>query len=77
MALVISGHPALPADDQNYHPNAAVGDVLDPWNGDIDTYTLQDILRLVIFYNDDLGIDAGDTAPLRKDKVRAWLYGQD
>jgi hypothetical protein len=74
---MICGRPVLPADVQDYHPNAAIGDVLDPWDGNIDTYTLQDILRLVIFYNDDLGIDSGDTAQVRRDKLVAWLCGQD
>jgi hypothetical protein len=53
--------------------NAAVGDVHHPWNPNIDAYQLADILQLVIFYNNNLGIDADDPIDVRRLKVRAWL----
>jgi hypothetical protein len=34
---------------QHYQPNAAVGDVLDLWNANVDGYHFQDILWLFIF----------------------------
>jgi hypothetical protein len=44
-----------------------------PWNPNVDAYQLVDILQLVIFYNDDLGINAGDLVYVMRQKVRVWL----
>jgi hypothetical protein len=73
LALAICGHAALPAAAQNFQPNAAVGDVPNPWNPNIDAYQHLDILQLIIFYNDDFGIIAGDPITTRRSKVRTWL----
>lgn len=77
LALAICGHAALPAAAQNYQPNAAVGDVPNPWNPNLDTYQHLDILQLVIFYNDDFSIIAGDPIATRIYKVRTWLVEQE
>ena len=42
-------------------------------NGHIDEYLHVDILRAVIFYNDDFGIVPGDSMVLRREKFRNWL----
>ncbi|KAF8495121.1 hypothetical protein F5888DRAFT_1804983 [Russula emetica] len=57
LALAICGDSdaALPAAVQDYQPNAAVGDVPGQWDPNIEGYELVDILRLVIFYNEDIG----------------------
>lgn len=73
MAVAIHPHEALPLAAQNYHPNGAIGDVPNPWNANIDAYQLVDILRLVIFYNDNLGINVQDLISDRRQKVREWL----
>jgi hypothetical protein len=62
-----------PLAAQDFQPNAAVGDVPNPWNPQIDAYQHLDILRLVIFYNDDFGIVAGDPVHVRRQQVRTWL----
>jgi hypothetical protein len=36
-------------------------------------YTHADILNLIVFYNDDFGIEAGDQIGTRTAKLRAWL----
>lgn len=64
---------ALPAAARNFQPNAAVGDVPNPWNEVLESYKLLDILKLVIFYTDDFGIVAGDPLSARIGKVRVWL----
>jgi hypothetical protein len=73
MAVTICGQADLPPAAQDYKPNAAVGDVPHPWDPNVDTYELIDILRLVIFYNDDFGIDAHDELVVMKRKVGTWL----
>lgn len=77
LALTICGQAALPAAAQNFQPNAAVGDIPNPWNPNIDAYQHLDILQLVIFYNDDFGIIAGDPVATRRYKVRTWLVEQE
>jgi hypothetical protein len=77
LALAICGQAALPVAAQNFQPNAAAGEVPNPWNPDIDAYQLLDILKLVIFYNDDFGIIAGDPVARRRYKVRNWLLEQE
>jgi hypothetical protein len=76
LALAICGHAALPTAAQNFQPNAAVGDVPNPWDPYIGTQLL-DILQLVIFYNNDFGIVAGDPVSLMTSKVRTWLLVED
>jgi hypothetical protein len=71
LALAICGHAALCAQD--YQPNAAAGDVPNPWNPNVNAYQFMDILRLIIFYNDDFGINAGDLVDAMRQKVRNWL----
>jgi hypothetical protein len=61
LALAICGKAALPVTLQHYQPNAAVGATPHPWAPEMDRYHLRDILRLVIFYNNDFGINPGDT----------------
>lgn len=73
MALAICGQGVLPTAAQNYQPNAAVGDVPNPWDRMIDGYQPLDILHLVIFYNDDFGINAGDPDNVMRFKLHAWL----
>lgn len=58
---------------QDYHPNGLVGTVPPQFNPDVDSYQHVDILRLIVFYNDDFGIQAGDQLPERKRKIRNWL----
>jgi hypothetical protein len=73
LALAICGHAVLPVAAQIFQPNAAIGDVPNPWNAQIDAYQHMDILQLVIFYNHGFGIVAGDPIPVRRHKVRTWL----
>jgi hypothetical protein len=77
LALTINNGDALPAATANYHPNAAIGDVPNEWIPDIDEYSLVDILRLIIFYNDGFGINANDTVNAKKRKVLEWLTGTE
>jgi hypothetical protein len=62
---------------QEYQPNAAVGDVPDQWDPNIEGYELVDILRLVIFYNEAMEIDPGDIDADRRRKVLNWLAEQE
>jgi hypothetical protein len=73
LAVAIHPREVLPLAAQNYHPNGAIGDVPNPWNANINAYQLVDILRLVIFYNDNLGINVQDLISDRRQKVREWL----
>jgi hypothetical protein len=77
LALAICGGAALPPAARNFQPNAAVGDVPNPWNSFLESYRLLDIFKLVIFYNDDFGIVAGDPLHARIFKVRIWLLEQE
>jgi hypothetical protein len=77
LALAICGDAALPAAAQSFQPNAAVGDVPNPWNPEYLSYELLDILKLVIFYNDDFGIVVGDPLSDGMVKVRNWLLEQE
>ena len=77
LALAIYGHEAaLSVDAQNFHPNAAIGDVPQGWDGHIGAYQQIHILRLVIFYNDNFGIVVNDDMPTRREKVKTWLEEQ-
>ena len=67
------GHAALPADAQNYHPGAAIGDLPHSWNPKVEEYELVDILQLIIFYKDDFGINPGDSVDVGRDKILSWL----
>jgi hypothetical protein len=57
----------------DYQPNALIGDVPSPWNPNIYAYQLADVIRLVIFYNENFGIHAVDSVAVRRKKVHDWL----
>jgi hypothetical protein len=57
LALAICDHPVLPDATQDFQPNVAVGDIPNPRDPNIDGYQHADILEMVIFYNDNFGID--------------------
>jgi hypothetical protein len=63
----------IPPAIQYFEPNAAIGDVPDPWNENIVSYHQLDVLSLVIFYNDNFGIAPGDAVSVMKTKLIAWL----
>jgi hypothetical protein len=73
LAAGIHAHGALPPAAQNYHPNGAIGDIPDLWDANVHAYQLIDILKIVIFYNDDLGINVQDLISDRRRKVFEWL----
>lgn len=77
MALAICGKPALPAIVQQYHPNGAIGDTMNPWIANISILTLQEILKVVVFYNNNFGINARETIAVRREKVHGWLCQED
>jgi hypothetical protein len=58
--------PALPA-------NAVLGSVPQNFNGNPSSYTHQEILNMVIFYNDNFHILPGDDIATRHNKFREWL----
>jgi len=39
----------------------------------IEGYEHLEIIQLVIFYNDNFGIDEGDPIDIRRSKFRVWL----
>ena len=45
-----------------------------PWHFNSNSYTHAAILRLVIFYNDDFGIVAGDPVEVRREKLRFFFF---
>jgi hypothetical protein len=73
LALARYNTAALPAALQDYHPNAAIGNVCQEWDGDIGNLNTRLILKLIIFYNDDFGIIMADSVPRRIDKILRWL----
>jgi hypothetical protein len=77
LALVIHTTAFLPPEVQHYQPNARVGDVPLRWVSDIGTYTHAQILKLVVFYKDDFGINEGDLINVRRNKLRNWLTGEE
>ncbi|KAG2354802.1 hypothetical protein BDR07DRAFT_1428396 [Suillus spraguei] len=52
---------------------AEVGTCPPFWNPVTDGYTTKDIFQLIIFYNDDFGIQPTDNMDARKSKFRRWL----
>ena len=54
-------------------PIPAVGDIPPNFNHNLPSYNHTDILRLIIFYNDDFGIVQGDTVPSQIDSFRRFL----
>ena len=53
----------------------SLGDAINPWNANLHEYVDSDLdilLRLIIFYNDDFGIE-GDDLSTRLDKIMGWL----
>jgi hypothetical protein len=51
----------------------AVGTTPPNFNADFTTYRHDDILHLIIFYNDDFGIVQADTLPSRVESFRRFL----
>ncbi|KAI0286913.1 hypothetical protein BGY98DRAFT_942701 [Russula aff. rugulosa BPL654] len=77
LALAICEYEILPGYALNFHPEAPLGTVPADWNRNIHSYTIRDVLRLVVFYNDDFGIYLDDSLAVKRDKVRAWLCDQE
>jgi len=50
-----------------------LGDIPPNFNHNLPSYNHNDILRLIIFYNDDFGMVQGDTLPSRIDSFRRFL----
>jgi len=50
-----------------------LGDIPPNFNHNITSYNHNEILRLIIFYNNDFGILQGDTVPSRIDRFRRFL----
>ncbi|KAI0247079.1 hypothetical protein BJV78DRAFT_1364394 [Lactifluus subvellereus] len=73
LALAICRQPQLPEPVEAYHPNAMIGALPNPWDPDIEGYSHANILKLVVFYNDDFGIVPADRLRTRRGKVRTWL----
>jgi hypothetical protein len=61
---------------QRFQPDT-IGDVPVPWNENIVSYHLVDILCLIIFYNDNFGVIPGDVVSVMKTKVIAWLTSDE
>jgi hypothetical protein len=57
-------------ENGNAHP---VGSVPNPFNATLESYTHAEILQMVVFYNDDFGIDPLDGLPERLMKFRQFL----
>jgi hypothetical protein len=51
----------------------AVGVVRNNFNGNPSSYTHQEILNMVIFYNEDFNILPGDDVATRRNKFREWI----
>ena len=77
MALGIFAEPYPPPHVNHYRPDAEVGDVPDQWDSDIGAYTHAQVLKLVVFYNDDFGINEGDLLTVKRNKLRNWLTGDE
>jgi len=71
LALTICGHAALPPALKITNQMWLSVTCPNPWNPNVDAYQLVDILQLVIFYNDDLGINAGDLVYVMRQKKRS------
>lgn len=52
---------------------AEVGTCPPFWNPVTDGYTMRTIFQLIIFYNDDFGIQPADDVEVRRSKFRRWL----
>ncbi|KAJ3504920.1 hypothetical protein NLJ89_g7688 [Agrocybe chaxingu] len=55
------------------NPPAEVGVTPEPINRLLEGYTYGDILQLIVFYNDDFGIQAGDNLSEQRHKVCVFL----
>jgi len=73
MPLVVNLNAAIVQAVQDFQPHGLIGTVPPQFNPNIGSYQHIDILQLVVFYNDDFGIHAGDQLSERKHKVRIWL----
>jgi len=71
VAITPEGMP-LPPQPAN---SAQVGAVPVPFNDEPSSYTDEEILDLVIFYNDAFHIQPEDAIGCRQDKLRIWLTG--
>jgi len=60
---------------KNSKPHGIVGTVPPQFNPDVDAYQHIDILRLVVFYNDDFGILPGDQLPEREAQDKELVDG--
>jgi hypothetical protein len=56
-----------------YQPQAPIGAVPPNWDPHVTGYSEIDIIRLVIFYNDDFGIGVDDAESRRKEKLMLWF----
>jgi hypothetical protein len=54
-------------------PAFPLGSVPQNFNSNPSSYTHQEILNMIIFYNDRFGIVAGDDIATRRNKFREWL----
>ncbi|TDL22525.1 hypothetical protein BD410DRAFT_839606 [Rickenella mellea] len=52
---------------------ANVGAFPPAFNGDPTSYTHQEIINLIVFYNDAFGIVVGDVLTTRRNKLREWM----
>ena len=73
LAAPLAKNAATAQAVQAFQPHGLVGAVPPQFNPDVDSYQHIDVLQLIIFYNDDFGIQVGDQLPERKRKVRNWL----
>jgi hypothetical protein len=56
-----------------FQPHGHLGTVFLDFNDNIDNYQHADILRFVVFYNENFGIIHADPLPDRKHKLRRWF----
>jgi hypothetical protein len=72
LAIQIRGQQ-LPQDLQAYQPQAAINTIPPNWNHHVIGLRTNDIYRLMIFYNVDFDIVAGDSLTEKREKVLLWL----
>jgi len=73
LAIPLCGQPQLNQLAMAYQPQAPIDAVPPNWDAHIMGYSDIDIIRLVIFYNDDFGIVANDVESRRKEKLILWF----
>jgi hypothetical protein len=52
---------------------ADVGTIPQHFNGNPSSYTHQEIINMMLFYNEDFFVLPGDDIPTRRNKFREWL----